>query len=303
MAEKFDRDAFLKKIEKDHDVITLHSLFNKEARALCEPTKDVRGRYFGLMENPSEAQKKKGGTFLTRKDNIELYHGIEFDLTIESDRAYWNMVKYSPLVAFNEQEAQYNRPARFKIFIEENIYKEKIDKKELINKAENLVFSDTPENLKNRLRILGVNMMESKDLAVKDVMLDMAHDNPSKLITLYDASIGIHMLVYKAIDENIIFLNGDNFYQVANSLMGTTVDAVVSYLNKDKNSELLEYVRDAIEGKDGDKPVIKMDKSELVKYLEDNVKVEEGKEPLDYTELSRPDLQKLVTTFRKSKNK
>jgi len=302
MVEQFDRKAFLEKIEEKKGVIILHSLFNKEAKALCEPTKDVRGKFYGLREDPSEAEKAKGGTFLTRKDNIELYHGIDFDLSNENDRAYWDMVKYSPLVAYKMEEAQYIRAARFVIYVEESIAEAKVDKKLLRNKAENLIIADTTENLRNRLKVLGIKMTGT-DLIIKDVMMDMADTNPSKIIALYDASIGVHLLIYKAIDENIIFLNKDKFYQVANTLMGTDIESVVSYLNKDKNSDLLEYVRDAIEGTGDEKPVIKMGKPELVKYLEDNIKVKEGEDRLEYSDLSRGDLQKLVTAFRKTNKK
>jgi len=305
MVEQFDRFAYLEKLEKDTDVIVLHSLFSKEQTALCEPTKDVRGKYYGLRENPNEDEKKKGGTFLDRKDNLVLRHGTEFNLKDERDRAYWNMVKYSPLVAFTPEEGQYNRPARFVIYIEGNIAKDKVSKKILRNEAENLIIKDTIENLKNRLKVLGINMDNDGDNTVRNVLLEMADLNPEKIINLYDASIGVHMLVFEAIDNNIIFKNKDDFYQVANTLMGTSVDDVVAFLNRTNNEELLRYVKEAIHG-DGsnEKPVIKMKTEELVKYLIDNTVVEGDDEPLDYSGLSRGDLQKQVTKLRKErKNK
>jgi|GEM_PF-7088671 len=291
---KFDRETFLKNLESEEDVIVLRNVYGNTGQTVeIYPTKDTGGRYMGIIENPTREQLESGQMrfTLTKKSSSKVKNGTSFNLKDEHDKAYWDMIKHSPVIAYSFEEAQYSPSAMFYIYIESKVSKEAVSKEKRVHAAKSLIFDDSLDNLITRARVIGIDLNGDTLEAVQQIFLEMAMKTPEKIEQLYSANIATNILFYKALDNNIIFKGKDDLYRFENIIIGATIESAIEFITRKDKLDVLALIKDRVEGNTGGKSIINMSKEELVDYIKET---REEYKSEDLTALKRPELIKLA---------
>ena len=240
------REQKIEKIEK-YDVITFRNIHGKNAgKQSFGPTKNVKtGRFMGIPNFTKKQEEDAVSFFLDKHSNIELKDGKELVIHNEDgvDKAYWDMLKYSSEIAFSAKEAIANKVAYY-IEVKELEHKEGLDEKITVHKAVGLILNDTHSELIFRARMLKLDMENDPTETIKAVLIDIAEKNPAKIINLYAANlIGVKLLFYKAVDNNVITKDGAGKYKYDINILGVDEETSLTYLQHNDSKLLLERLK------------------------------------------------------------
>ena len=292
-----ERKAFIEELEKRVGVIRFKSAYGAKHQNPISvvPCKNRQGEFLGIIERPTDEQRKSGMVLLTPRNSVSIDVTKSFDLSNKHDKAYWDFAKWDPAIGFNFEESQSPGVAYY-VYIEEEVANDYVDKEEAILEVKMLIANDTLENLRNRVKILGFDMDTDSEKGIKRVLYELATKTPAKIKELYAAKLAVHLLFYKALDQHLIYKNNDGMFQFMNELIGSTKEDSIAFLSKKINDETLSLIKARMDDVDNPKEgqtVIKLSKPELVKYITDNSdnKVTE--------ELSRNDLMKVAGSLNK----
>jgi len=237
-------------------IIIIKSIFSKEAKLKLQPTKnDMNRRYVGIETNLSEMEKLKRGYLPTEDSAVTIKDGLTFDLNNPQDAADWGWIKHSVHIADNFDAAQTDPRAWYYVFRQGEESRKKLNSMEKELEILNLIAKDTPANLYNRVRLLGIDMTGQPISDVKEYLMSAAKDNRrvDEIVDLYkNSNISVKLMLYHGLDNGVIVFDGFA-YKYGNILLGTTEALVLEYLTNPMNVAIIKEIENRIYPKKEDK--------------------------------------------------
>lgn len=232
---------------------TLNPCVDRETGMLPAHVKSVDRSGDMILSN---SDKESGKIFIAANEPIEVVDGTVFDLANPLQKAKWDAICHSALIAkerfahdgegnllIDGSPRKYGRAV---LYIERpgKDTQVRVNKTKLRTKAMNFIFDDTTTGMITKCKLLGKNMQHSYPADVQDYLLEFAQRNPNKIIDLYTGSdTEIRMLFIDAVNKGIvrekngIFMYGDKIN------MGITDEATVIWLKQPENQKVVEYIK------------------------------------------------------------
>ena len=268
----------LEKIESGeigNQVITLLSVYgSNNAKYNVMPTKDkITHEWLGIP-NISEDERKKIGFHLKQDSNIELHHGIDFDLKEKNAKAYWDMVKHSELIKFTRTDALNSPQAVFYVEMPSVENKKSVDNEKLTHKAVGYILTDNYENLKHRATVMSIDDPAHYDMeTLQSMIIKIAKRDPKRIIEMYGSNvISIQLLFYKALAKNIIVVSKDDsgkdtVYKYGINILGISEEGAIAYLTHADNELLVEEIKEHYDNSSKEKVFTKKENNDEDKIL------------------------------------
>lgn len=111
----------------------------------------------------------------------------------------------------------------------------KVEEAENKVKLINYILTDSPENLYNRVSILGMDMTGSVLSDVKEYLLGMAETEPEKIKSVYESrTFSLELLFMHALQKNVIEKRG-GVYVFGEIMLGVEKKAVIAFFANSNN--------------------------------------------------------------------
>lgn len=265
------------------EIIILQSAYNKTPgqKYYIQPCKDpATGEYPPCVREVSnerthqmilsESDKedmRKGVVLLPASKPIEVQHGTTFDLSIPRQKAEWEAIKNSSMIAKDRFEK--NPDGTFVVdgekpyetesgiirgrFGKADLYifrpgvaaKNRNTMKELVYKATGLVLND-PAGLSGwitKCKLLEKDMSRANENDIKDYLLTQAEKYPEKIIELYTGTTTqIRLLLLEAMNKHIVRKNGGLIIYSDDIVLGSNLDAAVVYLSQPEHVQVKKLI-------------------------------------------------------------
>lgn len=223
-----------------NQIIVLRGVYKTKHTVM--PAKNTQTNWFEGVPRLSDEEKKGLNYFTTPESRLELYDGREFDLTKEVDRKNWEWVKHTKEVVESFEAAQMSKVAMFYVHIEGREAAKENKAITLKFEAMQFVFNDSPTNYENRALILGTDMKGEEPGVIKRFLLDIAENEPQRLLLAYKSkSLAIQLLYLKAKNKNkIIEDNGVIKYGI--QILGMSDESSIAFLQNPENKDLIEML-------------------------------------------------------------
>ena len=235
--------AFISQLENGTPgtkLITLKSVW-KTGKCTVQPVPDGRGWYVGIPRITDD-EKKKLRYWADSKSRCELKDGVSFDLSDEGQRVTWEWVKFCVEIAATLEDTQSTKQAEFYVHVIEDEAAKSVAKRSLTYRAMKYVSEDSDNNLKDRATILGVNMQEDSKMVILDYLMEMAQNNPQKVIDSYENPfINLKLLMLSALSMNIIKYDGQ-IYRHGNTVLGVSEEAMFEFLKRSDNKAIVKLI-------------------------------------------------------------
>ena len=259
------------------DVIELRSCYNKipGMEYKIEPCKEPSGRWPScvrqvnangdmiLSEQDVKDMNQKGVVLLPVDQPITVKHGTRFDLSDPLQKAQWEAIKYSPMIAperfskdvngnylidgsnpsIDIHNNPYSRYGVAELYIEHpgKLAKAKNDIRRLVHKAESLILEDSLDHMIMICRLFDRDMRNSNSNDVEGFLMTKAEKEPETIIKYYQTEESkIRLLLIMAQEKKVIDRRIDGLYY-GDMKLGSTQDYVADML-KD-NKELYENIK------------------------------------------------------------
>ena len=147
--------------------------FFKDDKCTISPAKDMNGRYVGIKENIPEIKKLEMGYVPTPESRVKIYDGMEIDLNDDSWAKDWEWMKHCTEIANNFEEGQGTPGAYFYIYRPGYESSKKVERERETLKLKSYILEDSPENLYNRVKVLGTDMDDATISDVQEFLLTM----------------------------------------------------------------------------------------------------------------------------------
>lgn len=261
------------------NIIILRSVYDKvgDMKYYIQPCKDPKtGLYPACVRKVNSA----GDMILSEKDRTEYAEGREvffpedhvftivsgkkYDLTNIQDRAEWDCIKNSKIIAKDRNEkdsngnfvidgikARPNNPGRSgiaELYIDrpglDNA--RRVSKAKLRNQAENFILNDERgvDGQLNMALILGKDMSNQPVADIVDFLLRIAEKDPEKIIGLYTGGdINLRLLFINAKKKHVIYIKNKLYLYGDNIVLGATDDAVLAWMKDPRNQKVLELIQ------------------------------------------------------------
>ena len=217
------------------DKILILKSFFKDDKCTISPTKDINGRYLGLNMNIPEIKKLEMGYVPSVESRLKLYDGIEIDLSNNTWAKDWEWMQHCVEISDDFQSGQGTPGAYFYIFRPGFESAKKVSETEQRVELMNYILQDTPENLYNRVSILGVDMSDSVITDVKEFLLLMVNTEPAKVRAVYESkTFSLELMFMHAIKKGVIN-NRNGVFTFGEILLGVEDRAVIAYFANPNN--------------------------------------------------------------------
>lgn len=254
----------------ESDFIVLKSAYNKTPgmKYKISPCGDK----FGKMPSSIRRVDKDGEMILSEKDKtdwnsgkavflpenepIVVEHGTTFDLKDPLQKAQWEAIKNSPMIAQERTEIddsgnyiidggksivdKYNNPrGRYglaELYIERpgRMAKAKNDMRKLILNAQNLIVNDSLDHLVLLCKLFDKDMSHSNSNDVEDYLMTQAEKNPERVLKYYNSEeAAMRLLILTAKDKGILTVKPEGMYY-GEIKIGVNMDLAVEFLKADK---------------------------------------------------------------------
>ena len=227
---------------------------------------DPKTHHMILSESDKEDQRN-GVIFIPASKAIKVQHGTTFDLSVPRQRAEWEAIKNSAMIAQDRSEktaggvfvvdgekpyvtdtgmvkGRYGK-ADLYVFRPGVAAKHRNTMKELVYKATGLVLND-PAGLAGwitKCKLLEKDMSRSPESDVKDYLLTQAEKNPEKIIELYTGtSTQIRLLLLEAIDKHVVVKRQGLIIYSDDIVLGSNMDAAVAYLAQPEHLQVKKLI-------------------------------------------------------------
>jgi hypothetical protein len=210
---------------------------------------------------------KKGVVLLPASKPIVVQHGTTFDLSVPRQRAEWEAIKNSSMIAKDRFEKNADgtyvvdgeKPyetetgvirgrfgkADLYIFRPGVAAKNRNSIRELVFKATDLVLHD-PAGLSGwitKCKLLEKDMSRSNENDIKDYLLTQAEKYPEKIIELYTGTTTqIRLLLLEAMNKHIVRKNGGLILYSDDIVLGSSMDAAVAYLSQPEHNQVKKLI-------------------------------------------------------------
>ena len=201
--------------------------------------------------------------FVKETDVFDIVDGTTFDLDDIRDRYIWEAIQHCPLIApdlyakdskgnslihgtmgWNVKQPRYGiaelyveRPG-----VEAN---RRVSRKKLKHDAESYIYNDErgPEGRVLKAKLLGHNMNHMPDADVTDYLLQIAEQDPEKIINLYTGGdTAIRLLFIEAKEKHIIVYK-NKLYWYADATLGASDEAAILFLKDPRNANLYKLIK------------------------------------------------------------
>lgn len=255
--------------------IVLRTVYDKaNIKYYIQPCKNKNGRYpdcvkrvnsQGDMIMTDKERNSEEGQYLIPEDAVfEIVNGTTFDLEDPYQRNVWEAIKNCSLIAQSrfEKDADGNYKIDGTVGKKEKkqryglaeIYvdipgvetAQRVSNKKKIHNAQSFIYGDE-RGAEGRLlmaRLLGRNMTNMPDADVEDYLLQVAEKDPDKIIGLYTGDdLQLRILFAEARDKKVILVKNHCYVYSDNVILGTTDEAVITWMKEPKNKKILDMIR------------------------------------------------------------
>ena len=256
--------------------IVLRSVRGKVGnKILIQPCKNPRtGNYADCVKKVdsnndmilSEEEKNDPNKdfFVKESDLFTVVDGTTFDLENVRERFIWEAIKYCPLIApdyfakdekgnslingtsgWNVKNPRYGvaelyveRPG-----VEAN---RRVNRKKLKHDAESYIYDDErgAEGRVLKARLLGHKMDHMPDADVTDYLLQVAEQDPERIINLYTGGdTAVRLLFIEARDKHVINYKNKLYTYADNVVLGASDEAAILFLKDPRNANVYKLIK------------------------------------------------------------
>ena len=204
----------------------------------------------------SEKDKSSGNIFIKEIEEITVQDGTIFDLNVPIQKAKWEAIKHSTLIAAERTavDSQGNSiidgtPTKYGtavLYIERPGEDSKIKntKKKLITNACNYVFQDSRDGQITKCKLLGKDMRNAYASDVEDFLINYAEKYPQKIIDLYTGTdTTLRMLFIDALNKGTIVQKSGIYMYGDRINIGITDDACITWMKQPENQKFVELIK------------------------------------------------------------
>lgn len=258
-------------------IITLRSVFDKSGnKYYLQPCKDKNGQYPPCIKRVdsngnmimSEAEKglySEGKAAFFPVDHIfVISSGKTYDLDDMYQKAEWEAIQNSPIIA-KSRDAKDNqgnlvidgtktvstnkigRNGIAELYIDrpEVETAKRVQKRQLIHKAESLIFDD-PEGASGNLKmakLLGKDMTNQSANDVQEFLLRIAKEDPQRIIKIYTGGdVKYRLLFIDAKKKKVIYIKNKVYLYGDDVVLGATDEAVINWMTDIRNKRVLDLI-------------------------------------------------------------
>lgn len=265
------------------EIIILQSAYNKTPgqKYYIQPCKDpATGEYPScvrevlderthqmILSETDKEDMKRGVVLLPASKPIVVQHGTTFNLSVPRQKAEWDAIKNSSMIAKDRFEKNSDgtyvvdgeKPyetetgvirgrfgkADLYIFRPGVAAKNRNNLRELVFKATELVLHD-PAGLSGwitKCKLLEKDMSRSNENDIKDYLLTQAEKYPEKIIELYTGTTTqIRLLLIEAMNKHVVRKNGGLILYSDDIVLGSNIDAAVTYLSQPEHNQVKKLI-------------------------------------------------------------
>ena len=256
--------------------IVLRSVRGKVGnKVLIQPCKDPKtGDYADCVKKVdsnndmilSEAERNDPNRqyFVKETDVFTIVDGTTFNLENVRERFIWEAIKHCSLIApdyyakdekgnslINGTPGWNSKSPRFGIA---ELYVERpgveatrrVNRKKLKHDAESYIYDDErgAEGRVLKARLLGHKMDHMPDADVTDYLLQVADQDPEKIINLYTGGdTAVRLLFVEARDKHIINYKNKLYIYADNVVLGASDEAAILFLKDPKNANVYKLIK------------------------------------------------------------
>ena len=209
--------------------------------------------------------------FIREDAVINVVDGMTFDLDNISDRFKWEAIKNNPFIApdyyskddkgnslingdmkpygvkelYNKETRRYGTAELYVVRPGVEATR-RISRKKLKHDAETYIYNDERgyEGRVLRAKLLGHRMDNMPDADVTDYLLQVAEQDPEKIISLYTGGdTAIRLLFMEARDKHIIMYKNKVYTYADNVVLGATDEAAILYLKDPKHANVYKLIK------------------------------------------------------------
>lgn len=202
--------------------------------------------------------------FIRETDLFTVVDGTTFDLENVRERFIWEAIKYCPLIApdyfakdekgnslingtsgWNVKNPRYGvaelyveRPG-----VEAN---RRVNRKKLKHDAESYIYDDErgAEGRVLKARLLGHKMDHMPDADVTDYLLQVAEQDPERIINLYTGGdTAVRLLFIEARDKHVINYKNKLYTYADNVVLGASDEAAILFLKDPRNANVYKLIK------------------------------------------------------------
>lgn len=209
--------------------------------------------------------------FIREDAVINVVDGMTFDLDNVGDRFKWEAIKNNPFIApdYYSKDSQgkslingdmrpygvkdlYNKETRRYGVAELYVVRpgveanRRVSRKKLKHDAESYIYNDErgPEGRVLKAKLLGHRMDNMPDADVTDYLLQIAEQDPEKIIGLYTGGdTAVRLLFIEAREKHIIMRKNNLYTYADNTVLGATDDAAIYFLKNPKNANIYKLIK------------------------------------------------------------
>ena len=228
-------------------IITLKGVFSKSIKCTVQPSRDKERGWFHGVPRLSEDQKKDLSYFTTPDSKLVLVDGMTFDLRDEVQKANWEWVKHSNMVAMSYDECQRSSQAQFYVHISGREAREANKISDFKYKAMKYIMEDSPTNYENRALILDNDLAGESPEEIKKILVDIATRQPLRVIAAYEAkNLNIKLLYLQAVQRNII-KKEEGMMLFGSTILGMNMEGALAFLQTKDHFKILEMLEKEVE--------------------------------------------------------
>ena len=208
-----------------------------------------------ILSEKDRHEMSEGVIFIPSDEAIEIVDGTIFDLDVPYQKARWEAIEFSKLIAkertaTNEQgelliDGGQKRYGLADLYIERPGEETKIknSKKRLVIKAQNFVLEDSQDGRVTKCKLLGKEMGNAHYSDVEDYLLSIAEKTPNKIIDLYTGTdTEIRMLLIDSIKKGVILIKNGIYTYGDYINLGVTENAALAWLKQQGNQKLVTEI-------------------------------------------------------------
>lgn len=202
--------------------------------------------------------------FVKETDLFTVVDGTTFDLENVRERFIWEAIKYCPLIApdyfakdekgnslingtsgwniknprYGVAELYVERPG-----VEAN---RRVNRKKLKHDAESYIYDDErgAEGRVLKARLLGHKMDHMPDADVTDYLLQVAEQDPERIINLYTGGdTAVRLLFIEARDKHVINYKNKLYTYADNVVLGASDEAAILFLKDPRNANVYKLIK------------------------------------------------------------
>lgn len=256
--------------------IVLRSVRGKVGnKILIQPCKNPRtGNYADCVKKVdsnndmilSEEEKNDPNKdfFIKETDLFTVVDGTTFNLENVRERFIWEAIKYCPLIApdyfakdekgnslINGTPGWNSKTPRYgvaELYVERPGVEanRRVSRKKLKHDAESYIYDDErgAEGRVLKARLLGHKMDHMPDADVTDYLLQVADQDPERIINLYTGGdTAVRLLFIEARDKHVINYKNKLYTYADNVVLGASDEAAILFLKDPRNANVYKLIK------------------------------------------------------------